>query len=67
MFIDFFAWIGWAYDLKTVSPKLLSSRIHRTGDGSHQEHGNKLHEESHVNKVKCEKLQANFSNLEKER
>lgn len=36
MFIHFFAWIGWAYDLKTVSHKLLLDRINRTGDGSHE-------------------------------
>ncbi|CAL8142140.1 unnamed protein product [Orchesella dallaii] len=35
MFIHFFAMIGWAYDLKTVSHQLLVDRINRTGDGSH--------------------------------
>uniref|UniRef100_A0A8D8ZUK7 Acyl-CoA Delta(11) desaturase n=3 Tax=Cacopsylla melanoneura TaxID=428564 RepID=A0A8D8ZUK7_9HEMI len=35
MFIDFFAWIGWAYNLKTVSPDLVAARVKRTGDGSH--------------------------------
>ncbi|KAL1459814.1 hypothetical protein WDU94_011768 [Cyamophila willieti] len=35
MFIDFFAWIGWAYDLKTTSPQLIEARVKRTGDGSH--------------------------------
>ncbi|CAL8145719.1 unnamed protein product [Orchesella dallaii] len=34
-FIDFFAWIGWAYDLKTVSKKRVLQRVNRTGDGSH--------------------------------
>lgn len=34
-FIDFFAWLGLAYDLKTVSPKVVEDRIKRTGDGSH--------------------------------
>jgi stearoyl-CoA desaturase (delta-9 desaturase) len=33
-FIDFFAWIGWAYDLKTVSDKVVRDRVRRTGDGS---------------------------------
>ncbi|ODN03861.1 Acyl-CoA Delta(11) desaturase [Orchesella cincta] len=33
-FIDFFAWIGWAYDLKTVSDKMVRDRVRRTGDGS---------------------------------
>lgn len=34
-FIDFFAWIGWAYDLKTVSHETVEQRVKRTGDGSH--------------------------------
>ncbi len=34
MFIDFCAAIGWAWDLKTVSPKMLEERIRRTGDVS---------------------------------
>ncbi|KAJ8675188.1 hypothetical protein QAD02_010974 [Eretmocerus hayati] len=34
-FIDFFAKIGWAYDLKTVSTDVVKKRVERTGDGSH--------------------------------
>jgi hypothetical protein len=34
-FLDFFAWIGWAYDFKTVSHKMIAERIMRTGDGTH--------------------------------
>lgn len=34
-FIDFFVWLGWAYDCKTVSEELIRRRIHRSGDGSH--------------------------------
>ncbi|KAI5702556.1 acyl-CoA Delta(11) desaturase-like isoform X3 [Diaphorina citri] len=34
-FIDFFARIGWAYDLKTVSSDMVRTRAQRTGDGSH--------------------------------
>jgi len=34
-FIDFFAWLGWAHDLKTVSHKVIEDRCKRTGDGSH--------------------------------
>ena len=30
-FIDFMAWIGWAYDLKKVTPHMLTARIKRTG------------------------------------
>lgn len=33
-FIDFFAKIGWAYDLKTVSAEIIQKRVERTGDGS---------------------------------
>jgi len=32
IFINFFAWIGWAYDRKTVSPNLIRQRKLRTGD-----------------------------------
>lgn len=35
-FLDFFAWVGWATDLKTVSDDLIYKRIQRTGDGSHK-------------------------------
>ncbi|GLH16447.1 Delta-9 desaturase 1 [Gryllus bimaculatus] len=34
-FIDFFALIGWAYDLKTVPVSTIQRRVERTGDGSH--------------------------------
>jgi len=34
-FIDFFAKIGSAYDLKTVSSDIIKKRVNRTGDGSH--------------------------------
>lgn len=34
MFIDCFAWIGWAYDLKTVSEDTIKKRASRTGDGT---------------------------------
>ncbi|XP_069362744.1 acyl-CoA Delta(11) desaturase-like [Maniola hyperantus] len=33
-FIDFFAWIGWAYDLKAVPEDFAHSRANKTGDGS---------------------------------
>ena len=35
-FIDFFARIGWAYDLKTVPATMIQRRVERTGDGSHE-------------------------------
>ena len=34
--IDFFARIGWAYDLKRVSTEIIQKRVERTGDGSHE-------------------------------
>lgn len=33
--------IGWAYDLKTVSPHMVKKRAERTGDGSWTEDKNK--------------------------
>ncbi len=35
MYIDFFASIGWIWDMKTVSQKMLKDRLRRTGDGTH--------------------------------
>nr|AAY63991.1 delta-9 desaturase 3 [Lysiphlebus testaceipes] len=35
-FIDFFAKIGWAYDLKVVEKGMIQNRVKRTGDGSHE-------------------------------
>lgn len=34
--IDFFAKIGWAYDLKSATPDMIKRRVLRTGDGSHE-------------------------------
>lgn len=34
-FIDLFAKIGWAYDMKAASKEIILRRIKRTGDGSH--------------------------------
>ncbi|XP_061706538.1 acyl-CoA Delta-9 desaturase-like [Cydia pomonella] len=34
-FINLFAKIGWAYDLKTISNDVIQKRVIRTGDGSH--------------------------------
>lgn len=34
-FIDFFAKIGWAYDLKTVSADTVRKRVERTGGSGH--------------------------------
>jgi stearoyl-CoA desaturase (delta-9 desaturase) len=39
-FIDFFAWLGWAYDLKTVSENVVAQRAERTGDGSYWQNTN---------------------------
>jgi len=37
-FIDFFAWIGWAYDRKVPSKESIEKRITRTGDMSAKKH-----------------------------
>ncbi|XP_018565934.1 acyl-CoA Delta(11) desaturase-like [Anoplophora glabripennis] len=37
-FLDLMSKIGWAYDLKTVSPHMVKKRVERTGDGSWVEH-----------------------------
>jgi len=44
-FVDFFAKIGWAYDLKTVPKKIVEQRVKRTGDGSwaHDDHHDHHH------------------------
>jgi stearoyl-CoA desaturase (delta-9 desaturase) len=34
-FIQFFARIGWAYDLKTAPMSMVKRRVERTGDGTH--------------------------------
>ncbi|CAH1990702.1 unnamed protein product [Acanthoscelides obtectus] len=34
-FIDFFAKLGWAYDLKSVSKGMIARRAKKCGDGSH--------------------------------
>ncbi|KAK5650533.1 hypothetical protein RI129_001562 [Pyrocoelia pectoralis] len=36
-FIDFFAKLGWAYDLKSASSQMIARRAKKTGDGSHSE------------------------------
>ncbi|XP_048000587.1 acyl-CoA Delta(11) desaturase-like, partial [Leguminivora glycinivorella] len=33
-FIDFMAWIGWAYDLKSVSEDMVVKKMMKTGDGT---------------------------------
>jgi len=34
MFIYFFAWIGWAYDLTSIPRNVVQDSVRRTGDGS---------------------------------
>lgn len=53
-FIDLFGKIGWAYDMKTVSPKVIMSRAKRTGDGSYvapPQYEKLFHEHSHEGEV----------------
>ncbi|KAF2899080.1 hypothetical protein ILUMI_07091, partial [Ignelater luminosus] len=35
-FIDLFQKLGWAYDLKSVSPRMIARRALKTGDGSYE-------------------------------
>uniref|UniRef100_A0A0A9WGL8 Acyl-CoA Delta(11) desaturase n=3 Tax=Lygus hesperus TaxID=30085 RepID=A0A0A9WGL8_LYGHE len=42
-FIDFFAKIGWAYNLKTANVEMIKKRVLSTGDGSHT-----LHQHLHI-------------------
>jgi len=34
-FIDFFAWLGWATELKSVPSDVVAERARRTGNGNH--------------------------------
>ncbi|XP_055526041.1 acyl-CoA Delta-9 desaturase [Wyeomyia smithii] len=43
--IDFFAKIGWAYDLKSVSDEMIKKRVLRTGDGTHPYSQERLQEQ----------------------
>lgn len=47
-FIDFFARIGWAYDLKTVAYSVIKKRAARTGDGSKYERTDHQDEHHHT-------------------
>ena len=38
-FIDFFHWVGWAYDLKQPSPSLVQKVVQNSGDGTHSQWG----------------------------
>jgi len=43
------AWLGQAYDLKVVSPKVVEQRAARTGDGSYVKPGAGAKEHEHEN------------------
>lgn len=47
-FIDFFAKIGWAYNLRSVEPELIKKRAERTGDGTLKDSNDPKH---HMNSV----------------
>lgn len=59
-FIDFFAKIGWAYDLKTVSDEIIQKRVERTGDMSHESDRNHTWGWGDPNQDKEEKKLATF-------
>ncbi|KAL7027405.1 hypothetical protein ACKWTF_005428 [Chironomus riparius] len=52
-FIDFFAWLGWATELKTVPDDIVRRRVLRTGDGSHP-YSKELAEKSTGNNMSTE-------------
>jgi stearoyl-CoA desaturase (delta-9 desaturase) len=45
-FIDFFAKIGWAYDLKYASPEMIARKAEKSGDGSHFLSHDEAHKDS---------------------
>lgn len=49
--IDFFARIGWAYDLKTVALAMIKKRAARTGDGTRYERIADHHDHTHEGAV----------------
>ncbi len=51
-FIDFFAWIGWATDLKTVPQEMIEARKARTGDKAHLHPHNHHHHEEETTNIK---------------
>lgn len=63
-FIDFFAKIGWAYDLKTVPDELVRNRILKTGDGSHEYSDSHKKHEPDVNRNYINNLEDDQSNDE---
>lgn len=47
-FIDFMAYIGWAYELKTASPEMVNKRAIRTGDGTREKETVSVETDEHV-------------------
>jgi stearoyl-CoA desaturase (delta-9 desaturase) len=65
-FIDFFAKIGWAYDLKTVSNQIIQKRVERTGNMSHESDRNHTWGWGDKDQDKEEKRLANIINKKEE-
>ncbi|KAL7012128.1 hypothetical protein ACKWTF_014644 [Chironomus riparius] len=59
IFIDFFAWLGWATDLKVASNDLIRKRVMRTGDGTHPY---AVEEALKMKKLGIEKVENNNNN-----
>ena len=57
-FIDFFAYIGWAYDLKQPNKELVQRVVQQLGDGSHTKWGHvkEVPEEGEQLKDKVEEM-----------
>jgi hypothetical protein len=56
MFIDSMAYIGQAYDLKTVSKEMILARVNRTGDGTHYTHNPELQQQQATPPAKVNQL-----------
>ncbi|XP_037035010.1 acyl-CoA Delta(11) desaturase-like [Bradysia coprophila] len=65
-FIDFFAWLGWAYDLKTVPDEMVRRRVLRTGDGSNR-HSKEIKMKHKTSKQLVETCTEKYNDEEEER
>lgn len=62
-FLDFFSWLGWATELKTVSNELIQKRVERTGDGSHRFSKMKTNEEKLMAYIKERTIDENGNHI----
>uniref|UniRef100_T1GYP9 Fatty acid desaturase domain-containing protein n=1 Tax=Megaselia scalaris TaxID=36166 RepID=T1GYP9_MEGSC len=53
-FLDAFAKIGWAWDMKQPSKELVRRTIAKHGDGTHEQHGHHIKEVPHPSEVEIQ-------------